>query len=246
MLDLSFSRRQFLRHSACAAGLFVTPGLFAEELARTAPVGEGPFYPDRMPLDTDNDLLIINDAITPAVGEITHLSGRVLSESGEPLRNAFIEIWQVDNNGAYLHAGTNNADKRDSNFQGYGRFLTDVKGNYYFRTVKPVAYPGRTPHIHLAVSQNGKRIFTTQILIKGEKQNAQDGLFRNIRDEAARQTVLADFKKIPHSKIGELAANFDVVLGVTVEDPHDDAIKGGIGKPEFRGGPGRGPRPPRS
>ena len=138
------------------------------------------------------------------------------------------------------------ADKRDSNFQGYGRFLTDVKGNYYFRTVKPVAYPGRTPHIHLAVSQNGKRIFTTQILIKGEKQNAQDGLFRNIRDEAARQTVLADFKKIPHSKIGELAANFDVVLGVTVEDPHDDAIKGGIGKPEFRGGPGRGPRPPRS
>jgi protocatechuate 3,4-dioxygenase beta subunit len=249
MLDLSFSRRQFLGCSAGAAGLFVTPGLFAEELARTAPVGEGPFYPDRMPLDTDNDLLLINDAITPAVGEITHLSGRVLSQSGEPLRNVFVEIWQVDNNGAYLHSGTNNADKRDSNFQGYGRFLTDVKGQYYFRTIKPVAYPGRTPHIHLAVSQNGKRIFTTQMLIKGEKQNEQDGLFRNIRDEAARQTVLAEFKKVPDSKIGELAASFDVVLGVTVEDSHDDAIKGGIGKPEFRGGSGRGSggrRPPRS
>tara|TARA_R110002072_G_scaffold155657_1_gene305984 strand:- start:23492 stop:24241 length:750 start_codon:yes stop_codon:yes gene_type:complete len=249
MLDLSFSRRQFLGYSAGAAGLFVTPGLFAEELARTASIGEGPFYPDRMPLDTDNDLLLINDAITPAVGEITHLSGRVLSQSGEPLRNAFVEIWQVDNNGAYLHSGTSNADKRDSNFQGYGRFLTDVKGHYYFRTIKPVAYPGRTPHIHLAVSQNGKRVFTTQILVKGEKQNKRDGLFRNIRDEAARQTVLADFRKIPDSKIGELAASFDVVLGVTVEDAHDDAIKGGIGKPEFQGGPGRGPggrRPPRS
>ena len=224
----------------------MTPGLFAEELARTASIGEGPFYPDRMPLDTDNDLLLINDAITPAVGEITHLSGRIVSQSGEPLRNAFVEIWQVDNNGAYLHSGTNNADKRDSNFQGYGRFLTDVKGNYYFRTIKPVAYPGRTPHIHLAVSQNGKRVFTTQVLVKGEKQNERDGLFQNIRDEAAQKTVLADFKKIPDSKIGELAASFNVVLGVTVEDSHDGAIKGGIGKPEFRGGPRRGPRPPRS
>lgn len=245
MLDLSFSRRQFLGYSAGAAGMFVTPGLFAEELARTAPVGEGPFYPDRMPLDTDNDLLLINDAITPAVGEITHLSGRVLSISGEPLRNAFVEIWQVDNNGAYLHSGTSNADKRDSNFQGYGRFLTDVKGNYYFRTIKPVSYPGRTPHIHLAVSQNGKRIFTTQILVKGEKQNERDSLFRNIRDEAAQQTVLADFKKIPDSKIGELAASFDVVLGVTAEDSHDDSIKGGIGKPLFQGGRRRAPGGPR-
>lgn len=246
MLDLSFSRRQFLGYSAGAAGLLVTPGLFAEELARTASIGEGPFYPDKMPLDTDNDLLIINDRITPAVGEITHLSGRVLSETGEPLRNAFVEIWQVDNNGAYLHSGTSNADKRDSNFQGYGRFLTDVKGHYYFRTIKPVAYPGRTPHIHLAVSQNGKRVFTTQVLVKGEKQNEQDGLFRNIRDEAARQTVLADFKKIPDSKIGELAASFDVVLGVTVEDSHDARINGGIGKPLFRGRRRRGPGSPRT
>lgn len=246
MLDLSFSRRQFLEYFAGSAGLFMTPGLFAAELARTAPVGEGPFYPDRMPLDTDNDLLLINDAITPAVGEITHLSGRILNTSGEPLRNAFVEIWQVDNNGAYLHSGTSNADKRDSNFQGYGRFLTDAKGNYYFRTIKPVAYPGRTPHIHLAVSQNGKRIFTTQILVKGEKQNEQDGLFRNIKDQAAQQTVLADFKKIPDSKIGELAASFDVVLGVTVQDAHDDTINGGIGKPLFQGGRRRGPRRPRT
>jgi len=249
MLDLSFSRRQFLGHSVCAASLFTTSGLFAEELTRTASIGEGPFYPDHMPLDTDNDLLIINDAITPAVGSITHLSGRVLDSRGEPLRNAFVEIWQVDNNGAYLHSGSGNADRRDSNFQGYGRFLTDVKGNYYFRTIKPVAYPGRTPHIHLAVSRNGHRVFTTQVLIKGEKQNERDGLFRNIRDEAARKTVLADFEQIPGSKIGELSANFDVVLGVTIEDSHSDEIKGGIGKPEFRGRPRRGqgrPRPPRS
>jgi len=243
MFDRTFTRRSFLQQSAFGAAVFSTPGLFAEELVRTAALTEGPFYPDRMPLDTDNDLLILNDAITPAVGEITHLSGRVLSPSGEPLRNAFVEIWQVDNNGAYLHKDTGNADKRDKNFQGYGRFLTDVRGNYYFRTIKPVPYPGRTPHIHLAVSQNGKRILTTQILIKGEQQNERDGVFHRLREEAARETVIADFKPIPDSRIGELAAHFDVVLGVTPDDDHD-AVKGGIGKRQWKGGsPPRGPRP---
>ncbi|MCA9016572.1 MAG: intradiol ring-cleavage dioxygenase, partial [Planctomycetaceae bacterium] len=74
---------------------FTTPGLMAEELTRTPAMTEGPFYPDKMPLDTDNDLLVINDSLTPAVGEITYLTGKVLDAKGQPLRNAFVEIWQV-------------------------------------------------------------------------------------------------------------------------------------------------------
>ena len=95
------SRRQFLRGAAIsAAGLslpsfFHVPGAFAEALQLTPPQTEGPFYPDRLPLDTDNDLLIINDGITPAVGEITHLSGRVLDAAGNPLRSALVEIWKM-------------------------------------------------------------------------------------------------------------------------------------------------------
>ena len=227
-------RRTFIKGVALGAAAFTTAGLFAEELTQTAAVGEGPFYPDKMPLDTDNDLLIINDAITPAVGEITHLTGRVLSNAGEPIRNAFVEIWQVDSKGVYIHSGSANRKKNDENFQGYGRFLTDTKGNYYFRTVKPVAYPGRTPHIHVAVSQNGQRVFTTQMLINGEKRNEQDGLFRAIRDPLARETILVDFDPIKDSKIGELAANFEIVLGRTVEEEADGSVKGGIGKPQFR------------
>jgi protocatechuate 3,4-dioxygenase beta subunit len=222
-------RRAFLRQAAFGAALFATPGLFAEQLTQTAPVAEGPFYPDKMPLDTDNDLLLINDAMTPAVGEITYLTGRVLSTSGTPLRNAFVEIWQVDSHGAYLHSGTSNREKRDSSFQGYGRFLTDSKGQYSFRTVKPVPYPGRTPHIHFGVSKNGRRIFTTQMLIKGHPQNESDGLFRNVKDPAARATILVDFKPLENSKIGELTANFDIVLGKTVEELDDGTFKGGIG-----------------
>jgi protocatechuate 3,4-dioxygenase beta subunit len=208
-----------------------TPGLFAEMLTRTAPFTEGPFYPDSMPLDTDNDLLIINDAITPAIGDITHLSGRVLTQAGEPIRNAFVEIWQVDNTGVYLHSGSANKANADSNFQGYGRFLTDHKGRYYFRTVKPVPYPGRTPHIHVGISRNGQRIFTTQMLINGHEQNETDGLFRRITDPDARKSVLVDFKPIPDSKLGELAAKFDIVLGVTAEELEDGTLRG-VAKPE--------------
>jgi len=195
-----------------------------------------------MPLDTDNDLLIINDSITPAVGEITHLAGRILSSSGEPIRNAFVEIWQVDSQGAYLHPGSDNRAQADKNFQGYGRILTDSKGRYYFRTIKPVEYPGRrAPHIHFGISQNGRRIYTTQLFVKGYPGNQQDGIFRSIGDPTALETVLVDFNPIEDSKLNELAANFDIVLGVTPADPDDGHVKGGVGHSEGDHGGPRGP-----
>src|SRR4029079_9142505 len=132
---------------AFATALWVVPGAYAQELVKTPKQTEGPFYPDHLPLDTDNDLIVINEKTTPAVGEITHLTGKILSPNGEPVRNAVVEIWQCDAGGAYLHSGRGNGEKRDSNFQGFGRFLTNSKGEYYFRTIKPVPYPGRTPHI---------------------------------------------------------------------------------------------------
>jgi protocatechuate 3,4-dioxygenase beta subunit len=230
------SRRKLLQTAAGAAAFLSTRGLFAEEVLATSALTEGPFYPDKLPLDTDNDLLILNESLTPAVGEITHLSGQILSRAGEPIRNAFVEIWQVDNQGAYLHSGTSNSEKRDSNFQGYGRFLTDAKGRYYFRTIKPVPYPGRTPHIHVGISQNGKRIFTTQLLIKGHPQNEKDGVFRTIKDPRARETVMADFKPLPGSKLGELVADFNVILGQTLEEGEDGQLRGGIGRPKRLGG----------
>src|SRR5689334_13481161 len=182
------TRRAFLGGLAAGALAFRSPGAFAEELVRTPPQTEGPFYPDHLPLDTDNDLLIINDSITPAVGEVTHLTGKILSSSGEPVRNAVVEIWQVDNNGAYLHSGTSNADRRDKNFQGFGRFVTSSNGEYYFRTIKPVAYPGRTPHIHYAIKVKGQPKFTTQCYIKGHPQNERDGVLRGIRDAKAKDS----------------------------------------------------------
>src|SRR5258706_16446944 len=88
------SRRSFLGNGARGlvglglTGLMPVPGLFAEQLTLTPRQTEGPFYPDHLPLDTDNDLLILNDSLTPAVGTVTHLSGRILDATGSPIRNA--------------------------------------------------------------------------------------------------------------------------------------------------------------
>src|SRR2546423_6732054 len=99
------SRRNLLRGGIAIGALaFFTPGVFAEELSKTPRLTEGPFYPDKLPLDRDNDLIIIGDSTTPAVGQITHLTGRVLDVNGNPIRNAEIEIWQCDANQVYLHS----------------------------------------------------------------------------------------------------------------------------------------------
>lgn len=211
------SRRLFLTTLTFGAAAFTTPGVFAEELVRTPKQTEGPFYPDKLPLDTDNDLLIVNDGITPAVGEVTHLGGRILDAKGEPVRNALVEIWQVDGNGSYIHSRDPHHAKHDGNFQGFGRFLTGSTGEYYFRTVKPVAYPGRTPHIHFKIRKSGKELLTTQCYVKGEAGNDRDGIYRSLKDPKARDSVTVDFAPLKDSKIGELAARFNIVLGLTPE-----------------------------
>jgi protocatechuate 3,4-dioxygenase beta subunit len=216
-IPLPRSRRAFLGTVTMGAAAFATRGAFAEELVRTPRQTEGPFYPDKLPLDTDNDLLIINDAITPAVGEVTYLTGRILDAKGDPVRNALVEIWQVDNNGSYIHSRDLQRGKHDNHFQGFGRFLTASSGEYYFRTIKPVLYTGRTRHIHFKIRRGGKELLTTQCYVKGEPANERDGIYRSIRDPKARDAVTVDFAPVPGSRIGELTANFDIVLGFTPE-----------------------------
>jgi len=214
------SRRLFLASAASSTILpfWTVKGAFAEELIRTPDQTEGPFYPNRLPLDTDNDLLIINDNITPSIGEITHLTGKVLDARGNPVKNAVVEIWQCDANGVYLHTGDSDRkkDKQDKNFQGFGRFVTGRSGEYYFRTIKPVPYPGRTPHIHFKIKQGRKSLLDTQLYVKDEaRRNAADGIYMSVKNEKQRAAITAPFEKVKNSKIGELQANFVIVLGVT-------------------------------
>ncbi len=223
-----YHRRHFLGGlSALATASLTTAwprssyGYFAEQLQLTPRLTEGPFYPDRLPLDQDNDLIVINDRITPAVGTITHLTGRVLTPSGSPLKGVTVEIWQCDANAVYLHSADSDKKKeqQDANFQGYGRFETDAQGQYRFRTIKPVEYPGRpAPHIHYKLKKGDRELLITQLMIRDYPGNERDGVFRAVRDPEQRKLLTAEFQPIAESTIGELKCQFDLVVGLTPDE----------------------------
>lgn len=213
------SRRMFL--GSAGAAFFTTPGLFAEELSRTPSRTEGPFYPDRIPLDTDNDLILIKDSLTPAVGEITHLTGRVLNASGSPIRDVTVEIWQCDAKEVYHETRDSDQKKEqlDKNFQGFGRFTTGSAGEYRFRTIKPVPYPGRpAPHIHFKVKKGDRELLTSQINIAGHPGNAVDHVVLEGISLFDRELLMTEFRPVPGSRTGELSAKFDIILGRTLDE----------------------------
>ncbi len=215
---MSPSRRHFLATGiALPAAYWLVPGAFAEDLTKTPKQTEGPFYPDKLPLDTDNDLILINDKTTPAIGSISHLTGKIVDAKGNPLTGAVVEIWQCDGNGVYLHTGDSKGKQKeqDKAFQGFGRFLTGTTGEYYFRTINPVPYPGRTPHIHFKIKKGNKELLVTQMYVAGDPGNEKDFIYTAVKDKKARESITVEFAKIKESKTGELSANFNIVLGMT-------------------------------
>ena len=203
------------------AARYFEQGAFAAALLPTPQLTEGPYYPDKLPLDQDNDLLIVGKNLTPAVGEVTHLFGRLTDAKGEPVAGATVEIWQCDAKQVYLHTSDSGQkqNQQDKNFQGFGTFKTDAEGQYRFRTIKPVPYPGRPgPHIHVKVKQQGREMLTTQLLVRGHPGNARDNIYNGVRDLIDRELILADFNPIKESKVGELSAKFDIVLGRTLDE----------------------------
>jgi protocatechuate 3,4-dioxygenase beta subunit len=211
------SRRLFL--GTLGASLFTTRGLFAEQLAATPWREEGPFYPRDLPLDKDNDLIKLSDSLTPAIGEITHLTGRVLDAGGHPIRNATVEIWQCDANQVYHLVGENGEGTIDKNFQGFGTFTTGSTGEYRFRTIKPVPYPGRpAPHIHFKLKKGDRELLTTQLNIAGHPGNAIDGVANGGLGIYDKELLRVDFLPLKGSKIGELTAKFDIVLDRTPDE----------------------------
>ena len=200
------SRRQVL---AGFVGLIAAHSTLAKSLPPTPAQTAGPFYPLQPPLDDDNDLTQIKGTRGLAKGRITDLSGRILDANGKPLSNARIEIWQCDANGRYHHPH-DSGPAPDPNFQGFGHSISDAMGRYRFRTIRPVPYPGRTPHIHMAVFLPGQGPFVTQLYVADEPRNQSDFLFQRLRAEQ-RERVVADF--LPLNRGGaELAAQFDIVL----------------------------------
>lgn len=196
-----------------AAGYSLWGTLKAAMLLPTPPQTAGPFYPRSFPPDSDNDLVQIAGHAGTANGTITHVTGRVLDEGGRAVSGARVEIWQCDANGRYHYVDDGRSDPpRDENFQGYGQTLTDGGGSYRFRTIRPVPYPGRTPHIHFAVSAPGFRRFVTQMYVAGEPRNDRDGVLMGVPDPAARARLIVPLRPAPDTEADALAGTFDIIL----------------------------------
>lgn len=191
------------------SGLAAAPGTLAA-LMRTPSQTRGPFYPLELPLDSDNDLVSVAGRPGLARGDITDLRGRVLDIHGAPVAGARVEIWQCDAFGRYHHPWDRRSAPLDENFQGYGRFRTGADGGYRFRTIRPVPYPGRAPHIHFAVSAPDAEPLITQMYVAGAPENARDGLLNRL-DPGARGRLVVEFVDAPDPD-STLKARFDIVL----------------------------------
>ena len=161
-------------------GALTLPDISYGRLTRTPWQGEGPFYPDRIPGDTDNDLVKNGDTSVEAGGKILILNGMLVNLDSKPIIGVSIEIWQTDKNGVYLHSGSFARNTLDKKFQGFGRTKTDRNGHFSFRTIVPTEYPGRTPHIHMKLWREGKNILTTQLYILDHPHNKNDFLFQRM------------------------------------------------------------------
>jgi len=203
------SRRLILAGSA----LLPVRAAFADALVPTPGQTEGPFYPTSLPADADNDLVQVRGQSARAMGTVLHLQGRVLDTSGKPLPGATVEIWQCDSNGIYDHPRQAGRERRDTAFQGFGRIVADASGAYRFRTLKPVAYAGRSPHIHFKVAAADGRRLTSQFYLAGDAGNANDFVYRNaLSDQRVRERLDMRLAPAPGIEAGAFATSMDIVI----------------------------------
>jgi protocatechuate 3,4-dioxygenase beta subunit len=207
----SLPRRTLLRLLGSTGAFLGLARPASAALSPTPPQSAGPFYPptaDRL-TDTDWDLVNIAGRVRAAGGEVMHLSGRVLGGDGAPIAGALIEIWQCDANGRYLHSGDVSQNRvRDPDFQGYGVTRADADGRYRFRTIRPVEYPGRTPHIHARILRDDGSQLITQIYLKNHPLNQGDFLFRRLGRAAQAALSITPERRDD----GDLEAEFDFVV----------------------------------
>jgi protocatechuate 3,4-dioxygenase beta subunit len=208
-----FLRRRALAGVAALAAGVALPRI-ASPQARVEPTprdAEGPFYPVRLPADADHDLARVNGSAAPARGTLLYLDGRVIGTDGAPLAGAKVELWQCDANGRYHHVD-GDPGERDENFQGYGVTTTDALGRYAFRTIRPVRYGGRPPHLHFKLAHPRAHPLTTQLYPRGE--SAERGGF-GLSDRATRARLEFVLEPAAAREPGALAANYDFVLRTT-------------------------------
>jgi len=201
-----FNRREFL---IASGSLLFTNSSFARTL-KTPWQSVGPFYPDWDPDDLDNNLVNIGLQGVDAEGFKLDIFGTITNPEGKPLSDLLIEIWQTDKNGIYIHSSAPDQKNRDKNFQGFGKTKSDLNGNFNFKTILPVAYFGRPPHIHLLVRDDYEIKLITQLYFENHLLNESDFLFKKLNPVEKKLNTLILNSKI--DKKNYLTSNFQLIL----------------------------------
>ena len=197
-------RRNFLKRSLALGALitsdWLVPSFVYSNCNLTPRESSGPFYPLSYPLDQDNDLTYLKDKSQKAKGEIIYIKGVVQGENCEPVSKATIEIWQACATGRYNHPEDRNPAVLDPNFQYFGKAITNERGEYGFKTIKPGSYPAswfwtRPPHIHFTVRSPKHTELTTQMYFSDEPLNSKDRLLQNHSKEEQEKCVVTFYQE---------------------------------------------------
>jgi protocatechuate 3,4-dioxygenase, beta subunit len=180
--------------------------------------GPGFGHADVDPVDND---LISNFAKTGSpIGERMILHGRVLDENARPVPNTLVEIWQANAGGRYRHRNDMYLAPIDPNFGGCGRTITDERGYYAFRTIKPGAYPWRNwinswrpAHIHVSVfGPSFAQRLITQLYFEGDPLIRHCPIIGALPDPKAVEQLTAALDLNSSEPMDCLAYKFDIVL----------------------------------
>ncbi|BCH21966.1 intradiol ring-cleavage dioxygenase [Mesorhizobium sp. L-8-10] len=148
-------------YSAAPAQLVPTPSC-ADDDDLTPSQTEGPFFTPNSPEKQDF-------ASEAPGGERITIAGYVLTQDCRRVAKALVELWHADETGKYDNDG----------YKLRGHQFSDAEGRWWFNTVVPGLYPGRTRHFHVKVQRPGARILTTQLYFPGEPGNAVDTIFND-------------------------------------------------------------------
>jgi protocatechuate 3,4-dioxygenase beta subunit len=178
----------------------------------------GPFVPRGFVKQGDNDLTAHGKSAP--LGEKMVVTGRLLDESGRPIRQSLVEIWQANASGRYAHPGDQHDAPLDCNFSGIGRTFTDDDGRYRFVTIKPGAYPWlnhpfawRPQHIHFSLLGNAPiQRLVTQMYFPGDPLLAIDPVYNSVPDEKARERMICALDLEAGVEGIALGYRFDIVL----------------------------------
>ncbi|PSW20761.1 protocatechuate 3,4-dioxygenase [Photobacterium sanctipauli] len=182
-------RRRFIELFSLA---FIFPSWASGRKPLTPKDAEGPFYPVEV-IPLREDLILKENGLN---GSPMVLSGRVFDQQGQPLANMKIEIWQCDGAGIYHHPRQANTEKHDSHFAGNGAVVTDEQGRYQFRTLYPVPYTGRPPHIHVKLWRGHSELLTTQLYLKGQTGNEWWGKNRDLLQMSPQKSASGQYSAI--------------------------------------------------